>query len=114
MRKPLPTWQRITIAVLFLAGIVLMALGCGNSEREANAAWNRGVQCSIASNYPCAISEIGRAVRLQPDNAQYRVSLGYALMGAKMYEQAVYEFEAAIRIDPSNVEARRHLARLTR
>lgn len=91
-----------------------MALGCGNSAKEANAAWSKGVDCSIASNYHCAISELGKAVRLQPDNAQYRVSLGYALMGAKMYEQAAREFEAAIRIDPSNVEARRHLARLTR
>ncbi len=93
--------------------IAMMALGCGTS-RKAHAAWERGVKCYNRLNYQCAISESGTAVRLEPDNAQYRVSLAYALMGAKMYEQAAAELQAAIRIDPSNTEARRHLARLMR
>ncbi len=59
-----------------------------------------------------ALEEFGRALALDPTNAQYINNRGVALQALGQTEAARADFERALGIDPSLNEARENLAKL--
>jgi Flp pilus assembly protein TadD len=56
-----------------------------------------------------SIQQLGKAVQLQPTNVQFRNDLGYALMVAHHYPQALTQLATATELDQHNQLARHNL-----
>lgn len=74
--------------------------------QQGTAAWQQG-------NQAMALSYLGDAARMAPQNARYRAHYGRALAASvKMRHQAEAEFQAAILLDQGNASYRVMLAKL--
>jgi general secretion pathway protein D len=110
---------------LLLLALLLAAAGCATS-----AAFRSGEKAERLQDYDRAVLEYQRAVKLAPDNVQYRRALERArlrastshtnaarrLAGRGLYDEALAEYRLALELDPAassvademkDVEARR-------
>jgi Flp pilus assembly protein TadD len=62
-----------------------------------------------ASNMNLSIQYLREAARRQPTNASARSDLGYALMSAGRYSEALPEVSTAVELDPASDKARNNL-----
>jgi type IV pilus assembly protein PilF len=92
---------------------VLMALwGCVDSKRvkdQANAQMRLGESMLKEGRSTQALTELTKAVELDPDNAQIRNVLGVAYLDKGMYPEAVREFKKALNLDPEFVDVHNNL-----
>ena len=52
--------------------------------------------------YDEALTETQKAVELEPNNAEYRNSLGITLHNMKRYDEALIEKQKAVELEPDN------------
>jgi Flp pilus assembly protein TadD len=60
-------------------------------------------------NFPAAVTALGDAVRLAPDQSQGHNMLGAAFTRVGRVPDAIQQFEIALKLDPANVNARYNL-----
>ena len=73
-----------------------------------------GVFMEADGDYPKAIENFQKAIRLGPLNEVARDYLGVAMLNQKNYPEAIHYFEEALKINPNYEDARNHLAIATR
>ncbi len=61
--------------------------------------------------YEVAVKWFQDAIRVNPENSEWRVSLGKIMLWGRDYEMAETEFRTALIYEPASLEARRGLAR---
>jgi len=80
------------------------------SPRCSDAAHLLGLIHHQRGEHALAVAQIGAAIALKGDQAQYHYNLGNALMGLGEQEAAMDSFRAAIRLDAAHVAASFNLA----
>jgi tetratricopeptide (TPR) repeat protein len=73
----------------------------------------RGIVYARRRQYEAAIEELQTAIRLDPRNASYHITLGDLYRGLQDIERARGEYCRALELDPPNAHAQRQLASLS-
>lgn len=68
--------------------------------KTAAAYKSRGVAGYVKGDYDRAITDFGRAIKLEPHKADYYAQLGSAYHNRGYYERAITSFSHAIKLDP--------------
>ena len=69
-------------------------------KKKYSQAWNNlGATESIVGNFPAAIVDYSKAVKLNRNNALFHANLGAAYFAIKDYESGRHEFDTAIKLD---------------
>jgi Flp pilus assembly protein TadD len=79
-------------------------------DGEARAHSDLGTALLATQDLDRALSELGRAVQLDPQRPSAHSNLGYALQQAGHLDRAVAEYREALRLDPKLVSAWINLA----
>ncbi|HEX2091672.1 MAG TPA: protein kinase [Longimicrobiaceae bacterium] len=77
---------------------------------DAAVANEEGLRFLNRGDYATALEQFRRAVETDPDNAEYRDNLGFALFRLGRNDEAVEQIQGALRIDPGRTVAYSHLA----
>jgi len=80
------------------------------TESEAAAHADRGLQLAQSGDLTSAESELKRAVELAPNDASFLASLGTVLAMEKKLEESSAVFKRALKLAPDDVTVRRYLA----
>lgn len=96
-------WTFLVLGLLFLA-----PAGAGQVDEMYRA----GVTARLEQRFDEAAGLLARASRLQPENADIWVQLGFALSAAGQWQEARAAFEQAVMLAPAYADAHRGLARL--
>ncbi len=77
---------------------------------DAAVANQEGLRFLERGDIPTAVEQFRRAVEIEPDNAEYRDNLGYALLRGGRPAEALVQIRRAVELDPGRVVAYSHLA----
>jgi len=103
-------WMSLSLAIGILG---LSFWGCGpDKKEEARKHFKIGIQYAEERQMDGALSELKRAVELDPDYAEARFRLGGVYHELKAYSLAVKEFEEVMRLDPNYPRVHTALANL--
>ena len=69
-----------------------------------------GLRLLAAGDYGSAVEQFRRALAVDPNNAEYRDNLGYALFRLGRNDEAAAQIQAALNQDPNRVVAYNHMA----
>ncbi|HOX36059.1 MAG TPA: tetratricopeptide repeat protein [Methanoregulaceae archaeon] len=72
------------------------------TEKLAYDLMNKGVRCSYAGNYTCAVESFDAAHRILPNDTSILYNHAVVLVYMKKYEDAVEKIDAAILLDPGD------------
>jgi len=73
-------------------------------ETNADYFYQRAILFKLLYNYRQAISEINKAIDLDPENTEYLTELGFILLRADKTNEAQKIFEQVIQVDPYNLK----------
>ncbi len=90
----------LTVGLLFIAACFA----------QTAAPYQEGIRLLRNREWKAAAAELERAVRLDPNHAEARLALGFALREAGRPERAMAEFAAAVKLNPALEDARIALA----
>jgi len=102
--------------ILLAAALIFIALGslfCAPAGAgQVDDLYHAGVAARLDQRFDEAAGLLGRAARLQPENADIWVQLGFAQSAAGQLDEAQAAFEQAVFLAPEYVDAHLGLARL--
>ena len=102
----------VTLSVLVLIGVVTRAYKNEHSQRAAKA-YQEGVSLQSQGRAEEAVEQFRAALSSSPDNREYRLGLGSALVQAQHPEEASLYLNAVLKTDPDNGPANLGMARIT-
>lgn len=112
MRKNnhLLVWITMILAFGILGGCFL---GCGQSKRDqAQKHFQAGINYSSERQFDKALSEMKKAVELDPTYADARFYLGGLYHATRAYDWALQEYQQVLRLDPNYPRMHTALANL--
>jgi Flp pilus assembly protein TadD len=92
-----------------LDGATKIYTALAETPQAAGAAAGLGAIAGARGDWQGAVTELKRAVALEPTNVRFVNNLGFAQMQAGDLESAEYELRKAAEIDPRNVGVRNNL-----
>ncbi len=101
----------ITLVVLILLGLVTRTYQNGRTKRAA-AAYQAGIALVTQGNTDEAIERFRAALSTTPDNKDYRLALGSALVQGEHLEEASLYLSGILKSDPDNGPANLEMARV--
>ena len=90
--------MRKLTAMLLLAGLAALAVGCGGSEpepepkAEAKIDWTQYAEHSNKGEYDAALMELDKIIAKNPDNQNAHAQRGTVLCELQRFEEAIEEF----------------------
>jgi type IV pilus assembly protein PilF len=108
----IPQFSVWIFSLILGLSLVLVSAGCVSSPRtkEQSLAQMRLGESLLKEGRPTqALTELNKAVELDPDNAQIRNVLGVAYMEKGMLSEAIQEFRKALDLSPDFVEVHNNL-----
>ncbi len=102
----------VTLSVLVLIGVVTRAYKNEHIQRAAKA-YQEGMALESQGRAEEAIEQFRAALSSSPDNREYRLALGSALVQAQHPEEASLYLNAVLKTDPENGPANLGMARIT-
>ena len=107
--------NRFAIALFLGLTTTLAAHGADTSETPVRAAKPAAADLTQAraliakKDWPGAIAELQRAVRVEPDNADAHNLLGYSYRNAGQLDKAFDEYAVALKLDPKHKGAHEYV-----
>jgi tetratricopeptide (TPR) repeat protein len=99
-------WFLAFIAVIFVAlTITPTAFAQSRQETEAHAYYNRGYARQTQRDLDGAMTEYGKAIRLNPNSAEAYIGRGSVRIDMGDLDGAIADYDRAIQIEPNNINA---------